>query len=115
VPVPQRQKHRRRGLLYPIKPEPGLMGPACGSTNFEKATAEGGSAPANAKSAFAGTPVLCHTSIGRVTGRSACATNPKASVFFRTENWSNSLKPLRKTEVGSVREAGHHASRRKRI
>ena len=26
VPVPQIQGHRRRGLLYPIKPEPGSIG-----------------------------------------------------------------------------------------
>ena len=26
VPVPQVQRHHRRGLLYPIKPEPGLIG-----------------------------------------------------------------------------------------
>src|ERR1041385_7692227 len=36
--------NRRRGLLYPIKPEPGLIGAQPASTTIEKATAEGGRA-----------------------------------------------------------------------
>jgi hypothetical protein len=84
VPVPHEIINRRRGLLYPIKPEPGLIGAQPAVPQTLKRPQPRAAPPQQMQKAHSpGTPVLCHTSIDKVTGKSACATNAKGIGFFR--------------------------------